>query len=132
LGYLLDTNACIHAINWKGSAVGQRILTIPAIQIYLCTVVYTELCYGAYRSAQVERNLARLETFCKPFACLPLDLPSAKLAGQIRANLAVEGTPIGSNDVLIAAIALANHLTLVTHNTGEFSRVEGLNYEDWE
>ena len=116
MGYLLDTNACVHTIKRRGSAVGQRILTIPAAQIYLCTVVYAGLCCGAYKSDQVERNLSRLEVFCKPFVCLPLDQPSAKTAGQLRANLAAKGTPIGSNDVLIAAIALVNHLTLVTHN----------------
>jgi tRNA(fMet)-specific endonuclease VapC len=132
LGYLLDTNACIHAINRKGSAVGQQILTIPAVQIYVCTIVYAELCYGAYRSNQVERNLSKVEVFCKPFVCLPFDQPSAQIAGQVRANLAAKGTPIGPNDILIAAIALANHLTLVTHNISEFSRVDGLSYEDWE
>ncbi|WP_442921628.1 PIN domain-containing protein [Microcoleus sp. Aus8_D2] len=52
--------------------------------------------------------------------------------GEIRAQLAASGTPIGPNDLLIASIALANNLILVTHNTREFSRVEGLRLEDWE
>lgn len=64
------------------------------------------------------------------FVSLPFDDQSAVIYGQIRAQLAVSGTPIGPNDLLIASIALANNLILVTHNTREFSRVEGLRLED--
>ena len=56
----------------------------------------------------------------------------AKIYSKIRADLAKTGTPIGSNDILIASIALANNLILVTHNLREFSRIEGLTIEDWE
>lgn len=66
------------------------------------------------------------------FVSLPFDDQSAVIYGQIRAQLAAPGTPIGPNDLLIASIALANNLILVTHNTREFSRVEGLRLEDWE
>ena len=132
MGYLLDSNACIRALKQPGSSVGQRILAVPATEIFLCTIVYTELYYGVYKSTQIERNLARLEVFCRPFVCLPFDLPSAKIAGQIRAQLFAKGTPIGSNNILIGAIAVANNFTLITHNIGEFSRIDGLAYEDWE
>ena len=91
-----------------------------------------ELYYGAYRSTQSERNLALLERFFSQFAVLPLDTTAAKVAGRIRSELSVNGTPIGPSDLLIAAIALVNNLTLVTHNTREFSRVGGLVIEDWE
>lgn len=57
---------------------------------------------------------------------------AALIAGQVRAQLDVLGTPIGSNDLLIAAVTLANNLTLITHNTREFSRIDDLNSEDWE
>ncbi len=63
---------------------------------------------------------------------MPLDDQFAVIYGQIRAQLAASGTPIVPNDLLIASIALANNLILVTHNTREFSRVEGLRLEDWE
>jgi len=63
---------------------------------------------------------------------LPLDEQAARVAGQVRAQLAALGTPIGPYDVQIAAIALVNNLILVTHNTGEFGRVNGLQIEDWE
>lgn len=132
MAYLLDTNACIQILNSPNSTVTQKILSIPSREIYICTVVYSELYYGAYKSANVNRNLTHLEDLFAEFADLPLDRQAAKIAGKIRARLNTLGTPIGSNDLLIAAIALANGLTLVTHNTREFSRIEGLKYEDWE
>jgi tRNA(fMet)-specific endonuclease VapC len=63
---------------------------------------------------------------------LPFDGVVAETYGRIRVQLEALGTPIGPNDLQIAAIALANNLILVTHNTREFSRVSGLRYEDWE
>jgi len=132
MAYLLDTNACIQILNSSLSSVTQRILTVPCRQLFLCTVVYSELYYGAFKSSQVERNLTHLEHLFEEFSVLSLDKQGAKLAGQIRSQLAASGTPISPNDLLIAAVALANDLTLVTHNTREFSRVHGLKYEDWE
>ncbi len=132
MAYLLDTNACIQILNSPNSPVTQKTLLIPSREIYICTVVYSELYYGAYKSANVNRNLTHLENLFAEFADLPLDRQAAKIAGNIRARLNALGTPIGANDLLIAAIALANGLTLVTHNTREFSRIDGLKYEDWE
>lgn len=130
--YLLDTNVCIRLLNNTNPAVTARLAVEQPENIYLCTVVQMELVYGAYRSANLERNLALLERFFSQFSILPLDEQAARVAGQIRAQLAALGTPIGPYDVQIAAIALVNNLILVTHNTGEFSRVNGLQIEDWE
>jgi tRNA(fMet)-specific endonuclease VapC len=130
--YLLDTNACIQILNSSRSSVTQRTLTIPRRELFLCTVVYSELYYGAFKSLHVERNLTHLEHLFEEFSVLSLDKPGAKLAGQIRSQLAASGTPISPNDLLIAAVALANDLTLVTHNTREFSRINSLKHEDWE
>lgn len=69
---------------------------------------------------------AVLQRFFSQFAVLPLDPESARIAGRIRAELAALGMPIGPYDSQIAAIAMVNNLILVTHNTGEFSRVNGL------
>jgi len=132
MAYLLDTNACIQILNAPKSFITQRMLTIPRRDIFLCTVVYSELYYGAFKSLQIERNLAHLESLFAEFTTVSLNMDGAELAGKIRANLTTMGTPIGSNDLLIASVALANGLTLVTHNIREFSRVEGLKYEDWE
>jgi tRNA(fMet)-specific endonuclease VapC len=84
------------------------------------------------RSNNPARSLAQHQDFLNRFISLPFDDQSALIYGQIRAQLAASGTPIGPNDLLIASIALANNLILVTHNTREFSRVEGLRLEDWE
>lgn len=130
--YLLDTNTCVRILNNSNQQIVERISTTPASDIYLCTVVQLELYYGAYKSSQQETNLAKLARLFNQFLILSFDERSAKIAGRIRAQLAALGTPIGPYDLQIAAIALANNLILVTHNTGEFSRVEGLQIEDWE
>lgn len=88
--------------------------------------------YGAYKSSRQQENLALLKNLSACFSSLAFDGMSAQVFGQIRADLQSKGTPIGPYDLQIAAIALANDLTLVTHNTREFSRIEGLRLEDWE
>lgn len=130
--YLLDTNVCIRLLNNSSQSVTTRLTTHQPNDIYLCAVVQVELYYGAYRSNQAQRNLILLERFFRQFVVLPLDTQAAKVAGRIRCELAASGIPVGPNDLLIAAIALVNNLVLVTHNTREFSRVQGLVIEDWE
>ncbi len=98
----------------------------------ICDIVQMELYYGAYRSSRQENNLTLLRDFFNEFISLPFDGRAAQICGQLRAQLAALGTPIGPYDLQIAAIALANNLILVTHNTREFSRVDGLQIEDWE
>lgn len=130
--YLLDTNACIAYLNRPESGVRLRLETLPRQDVAVCSVVKAELFYGAMRTSNPERTLAKQQTFLNQYVSLPFDDRSALIYGQIRAQLAASGTPIGPYDLQIAAIALANNLTLVTHNTREFSRVEGLRIEDWE
>jgi len=132
MAYLLDTNVWIQVLNSSTSPVYSKVASIPSREIYICSVVYSELCYAAYRSPNVHKNLTHLENILAKFADLSLDRQSAKIAGKIRVRLSTLGNPIGANDLLIAAIALANDLTLITHKTAEFSRVDGLRYEDWE
>ncbi len=98
----------------------------------LCTVVLAELLYGALRSRDVAKNLADVRNFIVGFSSLGFDTAAAEEYARVRADLAAKGTPIGPNDLLIASIALAHGLTLVTHNTVEFSRVTGLVLEDWQ
>lgn len=95
-------------------------------------MVKAELYYGAYKSAKHEANLAVLAILFASFNSYPFDGEAARLSGEIRADLARKGTPIGPYDLQIAAIALANDCVLVTHNVGEFSRIAGLKLEDWE
>ena len=130
--YLLDTNACIGYLNGRSVGILQRLQNLSPQDVAVCSVVKAELFYGAMRSTHPGRTLARQQTFLDRFTSLPFDDRCAEAYGRIRARLSALGTPIGPNDLLIAAIALACDLTLVTHNTGEFGRVEGLRIEDWE
>lgn len=130
--YLLDTNTCIGYISRRSLSIFHRLTSGSRQDVVLCDIVKLELYYGAYRSSRQERNLVVLSEFFSEFVSLSFDGRAAEIGGQIRAQLAALGTPIGSNDLLIAAIAVANNLTLVTHNTREFSRVAGLPIENWE
>lgn len=130
--YLLDTNTCIRYLNGRSQEVFERLTRQPASDIAVCSVVKFEMRYGALRSQYGEKTLAAQAEFLDRYVSLPFDDAAQIHAAQIRADLADAGTPIGPYDVLIAAIALAHNLVLVTHNTGEFSRVAGLKLEDWE
>lgn len=130
--YLLDTNVCVMYLNGRSTAVRDRLLSIPTQDIAVCSVVKAELFYGAMRSNNSTRTLERQQDFLERFVSLPFEDEAAIVLGQIRARLASAGTPIGAYDLQIGAIALVNNLTLVTHNTREFERVEGLQVEDWE
>ncbi len=130
--YLLDTNACIQFLTRRSSPIVAKLMSIPRQDLRLCDVVKAELYYGAYRSSRREQNLALYERFFGEYISLPFDSEAAAIYGKIRADLEAAGTPIGAYDLQIAAIALAHHLTLVTHNVREFGRVESLQIEDWE
>jgi tRNA(fMet)-specific endonuclease VapC len=129
--FRLDTNACIAILRDRGSNIARRLRQEPSGTVALCSVVKAELYCGAYRSQQRAQTLARLDRFIRTFYSYVFDDPAAEAYGRIRADLAAQGTPIGPNDLLIAAIALANNLLLVTHNTREFTRVASLALEDW-
>lgn len=130
--YLLDTNTCIRFLNPRHSAVPARLAAVKREEVTICQIVKAELYYGAYKSARREANPVLLAKFFSQFVSLPFDDAAAEAYGRLRAELTRRGTPIGPNDLMIAAIALAHDLMLVTHNTAEFSRVPGLHLEDWE
>ncbi|GAB4234911.1 MAG: type II toxin-antitoxin system VapC family toxin [Stanieria sp.] len=130
--YLLDTNVCIVYLKGKSSNVNQRLKSLKRNNIAVCSVVKAELFYGSIRSNNPKKALQVQKAFLEQFISLPFDDRCALAYGKLRANLASAGTPIGSNDLLIATIALTNDLILVTHNVREFSRVQGLKLEDWE
>jgi tRNA(fMet)-specific endonuclease VapC len=128
--YLLDANAVIALLNDTTSPIARRIRRHAPRDIGVSAVVIHELYYGAFKSQRVEKNVARLDGL--QFPVLEFDQEDARQAGEIRAQLASKGTPIGPYDVLIAGQAKARKLTLVTHNTTEFTRVPGLKVEDWK
>jgi tRNA(fMet)-specific endonuclease VapC len=132
LTYLLDTNVCIRLINNSNSAVIKRLANQQPEDIFISSITQLELYYGAYRSLQTEKNLEILHRFFSQFNIISFNSETAKIAGKIRADLAASGTPIGPYDLQIAATAIAKNFILVTHNTREFSRINGLQLEDWE
>jgi tRNA(fMet)-specific endonuclease VapC len=91
-----------------------------------------ELVFGAMRSRDAAENLAKVGTFLSRFVSLPFDDAAADAYGWIRADLTKRGEVIGPYDLLIASIAVARQLKLITHNVEEFGRVPGLEIEDWE
>ncbi len=130
--YLLDTNVCIRILNGSSQKLIDRLRGHEPSQIHLCSIVKAELIYGAHHSQRAADNLRLLSRFFETFSNLAFDDLAAEHYGVIRSQLARAGTPIGPNDLMIAAVALANRLTLVTHNVKEFSRIVGLFYDDWE
>ncbi len=129
---LLDTNVCIRLLNQRDKMILQQFQSRSPTEIAICSIVKAELLFGARHSQQVDLNLQRLKFFFAPLVSLPFDDRCAEHYGLIRADLAMAGQLIGPNDLMIAAIARAHDITLVTHNTHEFSRVIGLRLEDWE
>ncbi|AZO28289.1 type II toxin-antitoxin system VapC family toxin [Mesorhizobium sp. M1B.F.Ca.ET.045.04.1.1] len=126
--YLLDTNAVIAIM--KGDDDLLKVLKRNKPQDFaLSAIVAHELYYGACRGQRTEENLARLDALL--FPVLEFDREDARHAGEIRAMLAVSGTPIGPFDVLIGGQARARSLTLMTRNVREFERIKNLAIETW-
>jgi tRNA(fMet)-specific endonuclease VapC len=128
---LLDTGVCIHLLNAREPELLARFRAHPPVELALSTIVRAELLWGARNSGRIDENLERVRLFAEPLVSLLFDDESAERYGAIRADLAARGTPIGPNDLLIAATALGHRATLVTRNRREFERVSGLAIEAW-
>ena len=129
--FFLDTNTCIYALKGAYPALGREMAGRAPQTIRVPSLVQAELLYGAEKSRQRKKVLAALGAFLAPLQIVPFCSRSAVHYARIRAELERRGTPIGANDLIIASTVLANHGTLVTHNTGEFGRIDGLAMEDW-
>lgn len=129
--YLLDTNVCVDYLNGRFPSVTERIRRSAPGDLCISSVVVAELRYGADRSLSRDRNHQRLDVLTAEIACADFDLAAASAYGKVRATLEARGSPIGANDMLIAAQALALGLILVTDNLREFERVEGIEVESW-
>ena len=130
--FLLDTNTCIVYMKGRNLSLRQKLESTLIQDIVVCSIVKAELFYGAMNSANPQATLTRQQDFLSQFKSLPFDDIATLIFGTIRSRLEALGTPIGAYDLQIASIALANKLTLITHNTREFNRVDGLQVEDWE
>jgi len=128
--YLLDTNILIAAM--KGvQKVRDKLANIPLSDLLLCPVVLGELQLGVEKSQHREKNAVRLARLVEGIQLAVLDAETSRHYGQIRAELERLGKPIGANDYWIAAQGRALGAVVVTDNTGEFSRVSGLQIENW-
>ncbi|ALN21822.1 type II toxin-antitoxin system tRNA(fMet)-specific endonuclease VapC [Ectopseudomonas mendocina] len=130
LKYMLDTNICIFTIKNRPAQVREAFKRAHG-QLCISTVTLMELIYGAEKSASPERNLADIEGFAARLEVLAYDGDAAVHTGQLRAELAKAGTPIGPYDQMIAGHARSQGLILVTINRREFDLAPGLRVEDW-
>ncbi len=129
--YLLDTNICIYLIKKCPPEVFKRFQQIQLKQLHISTVTVYELHYGIQKNNSHQRNLTALENFIAPLTVVDFNLEAAKKAACVRDTLQKQGTPIGSYDIQIAAIALSLDMILLSNNTREFERIKGLKLENW-
>ena len=130
-GYLLDTNICIYITKHHPPEVRARFAQHRAVEVGMSVVTFGELMYGAEKSQARDKALKVLDQLRSSIQVLEMPVVAGQHYGQIRARLEKMGKPIGNNDLWIAAHALSENLVLVTNNTQEFSRVEGLQLENW-
>jgi len=130
LKYMLDTNIVIYVIKRRPPALRQ-VFNQHVGQIGISTITFAELMHGVEKSSVPERNLRTVEDFVSRMELLPYDSDAALHYGDIRADLERKGTTIGVNDLHIAGHARSAGLVLVTNNSREFERVEGLRVIDW-
>ena len=128
--FLLDTNIVSHVARFPQGVVADRIAEVGERQVCTSIVVAAEMRYGAARRGS-ERLSRRIEAVLSALDVLAFDEPADRRYAELRAHLERFGTPIGPNDMLIAAQALASDLTVVSANVDEFRRVPELHVENW-
>lgn len=128
--YLLDTNTLIYFFKGMGN-VADLLLSKPPRDIAIPSIVLYELEVGIAKSTEPEKRESQLALLVSKVTVEPFGKEAAKESARLRANLEAKGTPIGHYDTLIAGIGLSLNAVLVTHNTKEFRRVDGLSVEDW-
>ena len=129
--YMLDTNICIYVMKKKPENVLRRFREEMDGGICISSITLAELEYGMKHSSDPVKNEQALLRFLAPLSVLPFGAAAASEYGEIRAYLQSRGTPIGPLDMLIAAHARAEGMTLVTNNMREFERVPELDLENW-
>ena len=129
--YYLDTNIIIYAMKNKYPNIMHHLKNISSESIVIPSIVMAEIEYGARKSIDYEKTMALYHKFTDVFEVATMDKISIITYGEIRSSLESEGKIIGPNDLIIASIVLSNDGILVTHNTEEFKRIQGLAIDDW-
>ena len=130
LMYLLDTNILTYFFKAQGG-VAERLHAQPLQLLHVPSVAVLEIEFGIAASSKPDKYRAQLDWILRNFHITSLDASAAQAAGVVRHHLEKAGTPIGTYDLMIAGIALANRLIVVSRNTREFERVPGLKVENW-
>lgn len=128
--FVLDTSTCIYALKLQGRVV-ERLRDHAPDELGVTIITVAELWFGAHKSARPAVTRREMNAFLDPLEVLPFDRDAAETYARSRLALERMGRPIGERDLLIASIALARGLAVVTHNVSEFGRVPGLKTEDW-
>lgn len=129
--FMLDTNICIYIIKRKPVEVFAQFQKYEFSEICISSITLAELGYGVEKSSNISQNRFALNCFLAPIDILPFTDRAAIEYGKIRTSLEKCGQVIGAYDMLIAAHAYSERITLVTNNTSEFARISGLNVENW-
>ena len=131
MSYLLDTNVWIHYLKQTTDAIKVRLNAMQPVDIVTCSVVKSELLHGAEKYGNRDRRVETVLRTLAPFRSEPFDDRAAMEYARIRHQLEIAGQTIGPYDLQIAAICVVHGLTLVTSNAGEFSRIDGLKFDNW-
>lgn len=129
--HLLDSDTSIRLMKYQQSYV-RKLAELRASAVFISSITYHELYYGALHSGNPDRHFKLLKTLTDTITILPFTVASAKRSAEVRESLAARGTFIDPLDTLIAGHALEHELTLVTGNVREFSRVDALTLENWD
>ena len=129
--WMLDTDTCIALIKRKPPELIKRLQAKAVGDIGISSITLAELRFGVANSSRQEQNRTALDQFLLPLDIVAFDELAADSYANVRAELEVQGTPIGPLDTLIAGHALSLNVVLVTHNVAEFKRVKGLRLDDW-
>lgn len=130
MGYLLDSNAISHIVRFPAGQVARRLSEIDAEQVFTSVIVSAEVLFGVRKKGSADLA-AKVEAVLSRLFVAPVATPADQRYAELRCSLEKSCTPIGPNDLFIAAHALALDAVLVTDNENEFSRVPGLKVENW-
>jgi tRNA(fMet)-specific endonuclease VapC len=129
--YMLDTDICIYLKKRRPACIAERFRQLRHGEVVISMITYGELFSGALKSREKEAAIMNVQLLAAPLPVQPMLVEVAEVYASIRSDLEKKGCLIGGNDLWIAAHAVALDLTLVTNNTRNFRRIDGLRLENW-
>lgn len=129
--YFLDANICIYFLNGAYQKIKENLEKISPDNVKIASIVKAELFFGAEKSKNRTENLIKVKCFVAPFQIIPFDDKCVINYAQIRLSLEKRGEPVGPNDLVLAAMVMANDGVLITNNTREFKKIRHLRIDNW-